>query len=101
MSDRVEKFIVRRKCSSLFCHTTNNKEFFFILYLLIPINIMARCEMKLALQLKAGWPEDWGKITQIWGKEAKTIAKLKNGKVFSSKLNWKVKNVFIKCLLNS
>ena len=30
--------------------------------------------------------------------EAKTIAKLKNAKVFSSKLNWKVQTIFIKYL---
>jgi hypothetical protein len=41
------------------------------------------------------------KIAQILGKVAKTIAKLKNAKVFSSKLNWKVQNVFINPLLNS
>jgi hypothetical protein len=35
------------------------------------------------------------KIAQILEKVAKTIAKLKNAKVFSSKLNWKVQNVFI------
>jgi hypothetical protein len=48
-----------------------------------------------------GCPEDWEKIAQIWEKEAKTIAKLKNAKAFSSKLNWKVQNVFIKPLLNT
>jgi len=41
------------------------------------------------------------KITQIWGKVAKTIAKLKKAKEFSSKLNWKLQNIFIKPLLNS
>jgi hypothetical protein len=41
------------------------------------------------------------KLPKFGKKVAKTIVKLKNAKVFSSKLNWKVQNVFIKPLLNS
>jgi hypothetical protein len=41
------------------------------------------------------------KFVQILEKVAKTIAKPKNAKVFSSKLNFKVPKVFAKPLLNS
>jgi len=41
------------------------------------------------------------KIAQIMEKEAQTVAKPKNIKISSSKVNMKVPNIFIKPLLNS
>ncbi len=41
------------------------------------------------------------KVAQIWGKVAQTIAKSRNAKIYSSKLNLKVQTIFTKPLLNS
>ncbi len=48
---------------------------------------------------RAGWPEDWEKVTQILEKVAKTGAKPKSPNVSASKLNLKVQNIYNKPLL--
>jgi hypothetical protein len=41
--------------------------------------------------LGAGWPDDWGKMAQFWGKIAKTVAEAqKYAKTSTPKLNLKV-----------
>jgi hypothetical protein len=42
-----------------------------------------------------------GKFAPRWGKVAKTVAKPKNAKTFSSKINLKAQIIFIKPLLTS